>query len=355
MLHAITRLRGWVLTTVVALIAMVGTGAGCATDQSVISQAANVHTSLQPAVIEDRILSEYLQQVGDRIIEAARVADEERVGPKAHFSADREWMFSEKMRFHMVNSKTLNAFTTGGEHMYIYNELFQQSRSEDELAAVMAHEYAHVYGRHVNKGMNRQYGVLAAAALAGVGGAAVGGKEHWQEGAAAGAGVGLMAGQFANMGFTRGDENEADEYGFYFYSRAGWDPNHFADFFQQMIDKGYDKTPEMLSDHPSLKNRVAASRQRVEALPPEAKRWQRPPVADARKFRELQQRAASLGKKLPDDKTLAGQELLQALPRSCVAPVDPPDAVKARERIAHRAEAQQQQQQDASKKKKKTS
>ena len=47
------------------------------------------------------------------------------------------------------------------------------------------------------------------------------------------------------MGYTRGDEAQADELGFAFYTRAGWDPNHFADFFQQMIDLGYDKTPEV--------------------------------------------------------------------------------------------------------------
>jgi predicted Zn-dependent protease len=54
-----------------------------------------------------------------------------------------------------------------------------------------------------------------------------------------------MAGQFIGMGYTRKDEAQADELGFDFYSRAGWDPYRFGDFFQHMIDKGYDKTPEM--------------------------------------------------------------------------------------------------------------
>jgi hypothetical protein len=43
---------------------------------------------------------------------------------------------------------------------------------------------------------------------------------------------------------------------------------------------------------------------------------------------------------MPSDQTLANsQELLQALPRSCVAPVEPKDALEARERIVQRAEA----------------
>src|SRR5205085_11668751 len=109
-----------------------------------------------------------------------KMADEQHVGPKSHFDEKQkqQWMFSQNMRFHFVNSKTLNAFTTGGEHMYIYNELFQECKSEDELAAVMSHEYAHVYCRHVQKGMKNQYTALAAAAaLAGVGYVA-GGQEH---------------------------------------------------------------------------------------------------------------------------------------------------------------------------------
>src|SRR5262245_47147346 len=140
-------------------------------------------------------------------------------------------MFKD-MKFHFVNSKTLNAFTTGGEHMYIYTALFEQCRSEDELAAVMAHEYGHVYARHVMQGTNRQLPLLVGGALlGGAAGYALAGKDNRAAGASIGAGVGAAGGQFANMGFTREDENEADKLGFYFYTRAGWDPKKFDDFF----------------------------------------------------------------------------------------------------------------------------
>ncbi|MBC8105753.1 MAG: M48 family metalloprotease [Anaerolineae bacterium] len=316
---------------------------GCATDRSVIDNAQQMHGTLQPAVMRDPQLSQYLQKVGDRIIDAGREAHQERIGPKAAFEGNDEWMFSDRMQFHLVNSKTVNAFTTGGEHMYIYNELLQQAQTEDELAAVMAHEYAHVYGRHVQKGTNRQLPLLIGGALAGgAAGYALGGDDNKMAAASAGAGLGGAAGQFANMGFTRKDEDEADKYGFYFYTRAGWDPRHFDDFFEHMIEKGYDKTPAMLSDHPTLASRVESTERRTSELPPDASRWRRPPVADAKEFAAIKQRAASLGKKLPDDRTLAGsQKLLQALPRSCVAPVDPPDAIKAREDLAKQAQANQ--------------
>src|SRR5688572_26766935 len=151
---------------------------GCATDSAVIGQATQFHGQLEPAVIEDRELNGYLQAVGDRIVRAAADYTRETGGPSGRGGGggDDSWMFKD-VRFHFVNSKTLNAFTTGGEHMYIYNQLFQECDTEDELAAVMAHEYAHVYLRHVHKGMNRQMGLMGVAAAAGVAGYAAGGSE----------------------------------------------------------------------------------------------------------------------------------------------------------------------------------
>jgi predicted Zn-dependent protease len=319
---------------------------GCAvTDRQVIDNAEQMHGSLQPAIMRDQQLANYLQSVGERIVAAGRDADRQNKGPKQHFdkSQNDQWMYSDQMQFHLVNSKTLNAFTTGGEHMYIYNQLFQECKTEDELAAVMAHEYAHVYCRHVAQGMKNQMTTLIAGALVGgAAGYALGDKDNRLGAVGTGAAVGAAGGQFLNMGFTRHDENEADEWGFYFYTRAGWDPNHFADFFQHMIDKGLDKTPEMLSDHPSLANRVTDTRKRVKNLGADADRWRKRPIADGSAFRDLQSRAASLAKKLPDDKSLQNsQQLAQALPRSCVAPVDPPDAQQARQDLAAKANARQ--------------
>src|SRR5258708_4667141 len=72
---------------------------GCAvSDRSIVSQADQTHSGLKPAVIQDRELAEYVQAVGDRVIQAAQAADRENVGPKTHFSdQDRQWMFSNKM------------------------------------------------------------------------------------------------------------------------------------------------------------------------------------------------------------------------------------------------------------------
>ena len=311
---------------------------GCATDKKVMAVADQAHTGLKPAVMEDPQLAAYLQKVGDRVIEAAVAMHQNGYGPKSHKSGDNQWMFSDKMRFYFVNSQTLNAFTTGGNHMYIYNGLFQECQSEDELAGVMAHEYAHVYARHVTKGMDRQLGQNVGTGVVAVGAGLAsfllgGGIGSSVSTAQTAAGVSSSAGKFVGMGYTRGDENEADKIGFAFYTRAGWDPGRFADFFKHMIQKGYDKTPEMMSDHPSLANRVTNTDRRISELPPRAAQWRRPPVADAAQFRALQQRGRQLATAMPPDKNLQkAQTMLAAFP-SCVSPTDQPSQKAARRAI----------------------
>jgi predicted Zn-dependent protease len=316
---------------------------GCASDKAIISQAQTFHSGLQPAVVQDPELAGYLQQVGDRIIATAHELNQQGYGPAGNKKEDSSWMFSKDMKFHFVNSETLNAFTTGGDHMYIYTQLFEECKTEDELAAVMAHEYGHVYGRHVHNGMNRQYMVMGGVVGASLLGQTVGGKEKGQAYAASAGGLAALAGQAIGMRFTRGDESEADLLGFDFYTHAGWDPNHFGDFFQHMIDKGLDKGPEFLSDHPSLSSRVKAARERASKLPPQANEWRRPPVADAGRFERLQIRAREVGEKMPSDKSLENSKaLLAAMPRSCLTPAIQPDQRAAQQRLIAAAEAEKQ-------------
>jgi predicted Zn-dependent protease len=100
-----------------------------------------------------------------------------------------------------------------------------------------------------------------------------------------------------------------------------------------MIDMGYDKTPEIASDHPSLASRVEAARQWAATLPPEAKTWRKPPVADEAKFKKLQARAAQLAKTMPDDKSMKEAQTLLAAFGNCLMPTEQPEQIKARKEI----------------------
>jgi len=128
---------------------------------------------------------------------------------------------------------------------------------------------------------------------------------------------------------------------------AGWDPRHFGDFFQVMVDKGYDKTPEMLSDHPTLASRVKKAKERADHLGARVDSLLKPNIATPAQFNQYKQLAQLTGANMPnDEQALANtKQLLQALPRSCVMPYEPKDQTDAQQDILAKAQAAQQQQQ----------
>jgi len=346
----------WVVS-LAATTAVAYTVVGCVTDKQVISSAVQANSQLEPAEMTDPELSNYLQTLGNRIIASAKQADAAGLGPPTHTDTkeDSSWMFSNQMQFHFVNSKTVNAFTTGGQHMYVYNALFQMCETEDELTAVMSHEFAHVYCRHIQESQKRQYGMLAAAGLAGAAGYVAGGKENGATYASTAAGGALALTQFVGMGFTRSDEAQADEYGFAFYSLAGWDPDHFPDFFQRMIDAGYDKTPEWQSDHPTLASRVQAAKQRAATWKQKHGDTRKPDTANPQQFAAYKAKAAKIAASMPDDSSLQGAQQLLASFSSCVSPKDGPEVEKARQDIITRAQAEKAAQDKAAQQSQKTS
>src|SRR5688500_5932979 len=95
---------------VVAVLTFLGfLSAGCASDRQVVRQAEDTHSQLEPTVVEDAQLREYLETMGQRIVDSAKALSAEGYGPKSHFEEDNAWMFTD-VRFHFVNSDQLNAF-----------------------------------------------------------------------------------------------------------------------------------------------------------------------------------------------------------------------------------------------------
>ena len=102
------------------------------------------------------------------------------------------------MQFHLVDIPIINVFSTGGSHLYVYRGLFDFCHTEEELAAAMAHAYAHALNLDTEgTGMNPPEGDAAAAAVA------------WD----------YVVNRFAAQ-----QEQESDKLAFRLYARAGWDP-----------------------------------------------------------------------------------------------------------------------------------
>ncbi len=189
-------------------------------------------------------------------------------------------------RFRVIEDPSLNAFAVPGGYVYFHSGTLLQANSIDEVAGVMAHEIAHVKGRHYKR---LREASRIPDLLAGIGGLATA--------VATGESGALVVAQGANVAirlqFTREVEAEADGSGAVFMSRAGYSPEGMARFFDRLAlarESTPAALPPYLYSHPDADSRRDRVRALADDLAP-----QRPPPADlARRFDAMQVRLARL-------------------------------------------------------------
>ena len=163
----------------------------------------------------------------------------------------------------VVNASDINAFSLPGGYMYVNRGLMEAARSEPELAAVLAHEMAHVALRHGTHQASKAY--MTQAGIGILGGLLGRGGNPSQVFQVIG-GLGLNA---LFLKFSRDDEYQADTVGAQIMARAGYDPRAMADFFQilrsqQKSDPG--RLAQFFSDHPGAADREARIRQEAQRI-----------------------------------------------------------------------------------------
>ena len=170
--------------------------------------------------------------------------------------------------FFIVKSNEINAFAGPGGYIGINTQLILATDNESELAAVMAHEIAHVRLHHLYQRIEHEKqmripllaSLLASAAL-GVVNPTLG----------SGALMASMTG-FAqdNINFTRANEKEADRIGIGMLIKSGLDPRGMAGFFKKMQQNSrYYYTaniPAILRTHPLDEERIAEAENRSQNL-----------------------------------------------------------------------------------------
>jgi predicted Zn-dependent protease len=72
------------------------------------------------------------------------------------------------MTVHYMPGQTVNAMATLGGHVFVFRGLIEKLKSEDALAAVLAHEIGHVRERHVVRAMGRGVAVVGVLGMVGV-------------------------------------------------------------------------------------------------------------------------------------------------------------------------------------------
>lgn len=147
----------------------------------------------------------------------------------------------------------VNAFAIPGKKIGVFTGLLQVARTQDQLAAVMGHEVAHVTERHSAEQQARRD--LTAAALEAAASAAEKqtGKEGTGDLVMQGGEIAAQYGLF--LPFSREHESEADEVGVRLMARAGFDPRAAVELWQNMQQLG-GGGPEFLSTHPSHETRI---------------------------------------------------------------------------------------------------
>ncbi len=173
--------------------------------------------------------------------------------------------------FFVVNNSAINAFAGPGGMIGINSGVIINSANESELAAVMAHEIAHVTQRHLAR-MFEQQSLLSIPTAAAMVGAIIVAVVNPSAGAAALAGVSGLSTQ-NQINFTRSNEEEADRIGMKTLARANYNPRGMPSFFEtlQRISRySQSAAPEFLRTHPLTTSRISDSIARAESYPAKA-------------------------------------------------------------------------------------
>lgn len=172
--------------------------------------------------------------------------------------------------FFAVDENSINAFAVPGGFIGIHSGLILKTQNENELAAVLAHEIAHVSQRHMARRIADMSGSQALALgtmLAGILLAAGGGNSEAGN-ALVLSGAGMQQQNLIN--FTRSNEIEADRIGLGILYEAGFDPAGMPAFFRTMQRNRFSSIPEefkYLMTHPLDNTRISEAQSRIDKLP----------------------------------------------------------------------------------------
>jgi predicted Zn-dependent protease len=158
-----------------------------------------------------------------------------------------------------------NAFALPGGKVGINTGIFTVAKTQDQLAAVIAHEVGHVYSRHHDERITKQ---LGAQGLLQVAGALAGAR--YGEGAAnvVTQGGSIAAQTLFLLPNSRDQESEADVVGQQLMARAGFDPRQAVNLWENMIAASSGRPPQWLSTHPNPESRIQELSRRAAGLVP---------------------------------------------------------------------------------------
>jgi len=220
-----------------ATCAVLGACAGSISQQDEVQMGAQTaaQVNAQLPMLNDATVNSYVNSLGNSI--ARRTS-----------RSDLDW------RFAVVNSEIINAFAVPGGYIYVNRGVLTNASNESELAGALGHEIEHVVRRHSVKQMEKAQGANLGVGIAcaltnvcqsGVGQAAI-----------------QVGGTAVFARFSRADEVQADEGGFYNVMNAGINPRGMLTFFEKLLAEeqrsgGKGAASAWFADHPGTQDRIA--------------------------------------------------------------------------------------------------
>ncbi|MBF0367956.1 MAG: tetratricopeptide repeat protein [Magnetococcales bacterium] len=194
----------------------------------------------------------------------------------------------EDVHFHVILKSDLNAMALPNRHIVFNSGLLLQAEDQTEVAAVMAHEIAHlVAGHHAQLKSAAESASIRAMILTALGvtaGIATGNSDLAQAAVTGGS----AAIQASMLGLLRQKEMQADRLAIHYLIRTGFDPRGMADFLERVArDQRMTSLPApYLMSHPVTSHRLSEARAQAESLPSIQK-----PISEAERESFLRVRA----------------------------------------------------------------
>jgi predicted Zn-dependent protease len=207
--------------------------------------------------LEDPLVSGWLETLGTRL---AANSDKPR----------------QPFTFFMMRDRQINAFATIGGYVGMNTGLVLAAEREDEVAAVLSHEIAHVTQQHVLRAVERAQRDQIPLLLAMLGAIAIANSTsgNSSDDATQAVVTGAMAmAQQRQIDYTRSNEAEADRLGIQTLNRSAYDTAAMADFFEKLNARSrtnranyYGETPDYLMSHPVTTTRISEAKARAEQM-----------------------------------------------------------------------------------------
>ncbi len=255
-------------------VAAVGQATGVVSPQqaqSIVRTASAVGKTFQDITPEQEY---YIgRAVGATIVNQYQVYDNRDANAYINLVGQTLARFSDKpetfkgYRFLILDSDEINAFAAPGGFIFISRGMLRLCTSEDELAAVLAHEIGHVQNQHALKAIKSSRVTSALTILAAEGAKNFGGQQLADLTSQFEGSISDITSKLMNSGYARGQERDADQAAVTILERVGYDPNALIRVLDRMEGELEPGGHDFAATHPPPESRIKDLQAMIETPP----------------------------------------------------------------------------------------